>query len=174
MDDSASRPASIRRWLGTIVVDGRQYPTSIAYAPTSASAATIEVATLPRDAKDAAPAPNQPVAFDAPLSAPVNALLPQMVRAITGGEAASSLAVSVGAIVPAHHDCDAIVIEFATEPRPLSGPRSYAATIRLADGVRVERIAWTAETTLGEWLGRIDGFCRRALTPPLAPSARRR
>jgi hypothetical protein len=158
MNESESLGALPRRWLGTIVIDGRHYPSAIAYASAGGHAATIEIATLP---KDAAAAAQRTVSFDVPLATPVGKLLRLIVQAIVDAPTSASVSVSVGALVPAHHDCDALVIEFPVEPRPLDAPRRYAATIRIAGRTQTERIAWTAETSLGEWLSRLDSFCRR-------------
>ncbi|HEU0115939.1 MAG TPA: hypothetical protein VFQ80_14735 [Thermomicrobiales bacterium] len=162
MDESDSRPTSTRRWVGSIIVDGRHYPTSIAYT-TVGQSATVEVSAL-ADEDAATVATDRRAAFDVPLSAPVSTVLPRLVQGITGGRAASSLGVSVGALVPAHHDCHAVVVEFASEPRALDGPRLYAAAIRIAGGPAAERFAWTAATPLGEWLAHLDAFCRRRPT----------
>jgi hypothetical protein len=163
-----SRPVSSHEWLGTVVIDGQHYPTSLVYRPAGGGSATIEVASLPREA---AASLNRRVAFDVPLATPVGKLLALMVQAITGGRPAASLSVSVGAIVPAHHDCDAIVVDFSPDPMPLAGARRLAATVRLAGAADGERFEWADDVSLGEWLARLDVYCRRPHPEPGAEPA---
>src|SRR5690242_19971381 len=144
------RSFAARQWLGTIVINGQHYPTALTYRPAANESATIEVASLPREASTLL---NRRVAFDVPLSTPVGKLLSLMVQAITGGQPTASLSVSVGAVVPAHHDCDAVVVDFTPDPMPLGGSRQLAATVRLAGAAErdAERFTWTEDVSLGDW-----------------------
>jgi hypothetical protein len=152
MDHSRSLPRT--RQLGTIVVDGRHHPTALAYVPGAGETATIEVAPI---AGGESPASDRRVEIEVSLSTPIDEALSALLGAVTGGRRGAERSIGVGALLPARHACDAVVVAFGFDPDD-PGPR--AATIRLAGDARAERFVWTRDSTLRDWLRAFDAFCR--------------